>query len=246
MLGVPFYRDAGDGPPLLLLHSGGMSSAEWEPLIPRLAPHFRVLAPDLPGHGATPLDGPRLRISDMAQAVISLLDALRIERSHVLGSSMGGVVALWLAIHAPQRVDKLVLFRSNYRRAPEGDRLIAQMADPAWWRSVGMDRWMSRIHEPQGGPEAWKTVIRRVVDAFVTSDEHVHELAQLATVQAPTLIIVGDRDPLVPLEHALEMYRTIPRAALWVMPHATHIAATNTWRRDCFALEVTRFLQRPM
>ncbi len=68
-------------------------------------------------------------------------------------------------------------------------------------------------------------------------------LDDLAQIQAETLIIVGERDPLIPLSTVVDMYDTIPQCALWVMPKATHITASNTWRAPAFAEEISRFLR---
>jgi pimeloyl-ACP methyl ester carboxylesterase len=173
-----------------------------------------------------------------------LLDRLGIDKTHVLGSSMGGAVALWLAVNAPERVDKLVLFRVGYHKNPDTFQGTSEMADPAYWRSVGLDKWLSRIHAPQGGADAWQQVIGRVMQALdpLTSD-HNHSEQTLKALVQPTLIIAGDRDPLVPLEQVLAMYRNIPRAGMWLLPYTTHVSATNTWRSESFALEVCRFLQ---
>lgn len=240
-----YYSDTGQGDAVLLLHSGGMCGEEWQPQIPALARHFRVIAPDLPGHGKSPMRAERLRVRDMGQAVLELIDHLGLEQAHLVGSSLGGAVALWLVVNYPQRVDKLVLYRVGHRKSAESYEGTRAMADPAYWHGVGLDRWLSRIHEPQGGPEAWKTVIRRVSDALDPADsDHDYPLEALHDLLQPTLIVVGDRDPLVPLEQALAMYHAIPDCGLWVMPHASHVTASNTWRADSFALELTRFLQR--
>ena len=74
--------------------------------------------------------------------------------------------------------------------------------------------------------------------------DHAHDLEVLDRIAQPTLIAVGDRDPVAPLDQILEMFGAIPNCGLWVMPYATHVTATGTWRAESFALEVTRFLQR--
>ena len=74
--------------------------------------------------------------------------------------------------------------------------------------------------------------------------DHAHDLEILERIAQPTLIVVGDRDPVAPLDQILEMFGAIPHCGLWVMPCATHVTATSTWRAESFALEVTRFLQR--
>jgi pimeloyl-ACP methyl ester carboxylesterase len=245
-MSVLHYTETGKGEPLILLHSGGMSGAEWEPQLRYLGRHFRVIAPDQLGHGRSPMVADRLAIGDIGRQMIQLLDALGIDKAHFVGSSMGGAVALWLTVNYPDRVSKLVLFRVGYRKNEQTHAETRSMGDPEYWRSVGLHGWLSETHDPQGGPEAWKTVIGRVSDALhpETSD-HAHDLEVLASIAQPTLIIVGDRDPLVPLDHALEMFAMLPDASLWVLPYATHVTATNTWRADCFALELTRFLRRP-
>ncbi len=244
-MSILHYTETGQGEALILLHSGGMSGQEWQPQLVALSRHFRVIIPDQLGHGETPMIAEKLTIGDIAREVVELLDTLNIQQAHLVGSSMGGAVALWMTVHYPQRVNKLVLFRVGYRKNADTYTVSRGMADPDYWRKVGLHGWLSDIHHPQGGPEAWKTVIQRVTDAMnpATSD-HAHDLEILSRIAQPTLLIVGDRDPVVPLEQALEMFTHIPDSSLWVLPYASHVTATNTWRAECFALEITRFLQR--
>ncbi len=244
-MAILHYTESGQGEPLVLLHSGGMSGAEWTPQIPLFARHFRVIAPDHLGHGGSPMMAEKLAVRDMGRAVLELLDELLLPKAHLVGSSLGGAVALWLAIHHPERVDKLVLYRVGYRKDAETHAGTRDMADPAYWRGVGMHKWLSDIHQPQGGPDAWEEVIGRVSEALEpTTTDHAHDLEILGGIVQPTLIAVGDRDPVAPLDQILEMFGAIPNCGLWVMPYATHVTATATWRAESFALEVTRFLQR--
>ena len=239
------YTESGQGEPLALLHSGGMSGAEWRPQITLFARSFRVIVPDHLGHGHSPMIAEKLTIGDMGRAVLDLLDHLGLPRAFLVGSSMGGAVALWLTVHHPDRVAKLVLYRVGYRKDEDTHAGTRGMANPAYWRSVGMHKWLSDIHQPQGGPDAWEQVISRVSEALEpASTDHAHDLDILSRIAQPTLIVVGDRDPVAPLDQVLEMFGAIPNCGLWVLPHATHVTATNTWRAESFALEVTRFLQR--
>jgi 3-oxoadipate enol-lactonase len=239
------YLESGQGEPLVLLHSGGMSGAEWQAHIPHFSRAFRVIVPDHPGHGRSPMIADKLTIADMGRAVLDLLDALGLARVHLVGSSLGGAVALWLTVRHSGRVHKLVLYRVGYRKDEATYSGTRQMADPAYWRGVGMQRWLSDIHQPQGGPDAWEAVIKRVAEALnPATTDHAYELPTLARIAQPTLLVVGDRDPVAPLAQILEMFGAMPNAGLWVLPYATHVTATNTWRAETFALEVTRFLQR--
>lgn len=239
------YTESGQGEPLILLHSGGMSGAEWKPQVPLFARNFRVIAPDHLGHGHSPMIADRLAIGDMGRAVLELMDELQLPQANLAGSSLGGAVALWLTLHHPDRVSRLVLYRVGYRKDEVTHAGTRGMADPAYWRSVGMHKWLSDLHQPQGGPDAWEDVILRVSEALEpATTDHAHDLEVLERITQPTLIVVGDRDPVAPLDQILEIFGAIPNAGLWVLPYATHVTATNTWRAESFALEVTRFLQR--
>lgn len=240
---TPFYVTGGEGPSLVLVHSGGMAHQEWDVHRERLEQRFRVLALDLPGHGRSPLPDEGLTVAGLADAVEAVLDDAGVGSAHVVGSSMGGAAALHLALTRPQRVDRLVLFRIGHRASSQRVRDELGLADPERWRAIGLAEHLSSIHEPQGGPDAWKDVIERAANLPEqgTDSEDATE-ADLEHVEAPTLVVVGDRDPLVPLEEALTMYRAIPDADLWVIPRATHVAATKTWRRGHFEEEIVRFL----
>lgn len=112
-----------------------------------------------------------LTIADLGRAVLELLDELGLPQASLIGSSLGGVVALWLTVHHPDRVNKLGLYRVGYRKDAATHAGTRSMADPAYWRGVGMHRWLSDIHQPQGGPEAWQTVIRRVSEALESRND---------------------------------------------------------------------------
>lgn len=244
-MAILHYTESGQGEPLVLLHSGGMSGAEWSPQIPLFARHFRTIAPDHLGHGGSPMVADKLAVGDMGRAVLDLLDELALPSAHLVGSSLGGAVALWLAVHHPERASKLVLYRIGYRKDAKTHAGTRDMADPAYWRSVGMHKWLSDIHRPQGGPDAWQDVIVRVSEALApATTDHAYDLGALERIAQPTLLVVGDRDPVAPLDQILEMFSAIPDCGLWVIPNATHVTATTTWRAKSFALEVTRFLQR--
>ncbi|MBA3534736.1 MAG: alpha/beta hydrolase, partial [Ardenticatenales bacterium] len=188
----------------------------------------------------------RLTISEMGEAVLALLDALALPKVHLSGSSMGGATVFWLVRHHPERFGRLVLFRTSYRSTPELHAGVLRMAEPETWRQWRLDRWMSEQHTPQGGPEAWLEVTKKVADAFdPATSEHTHELHDLAAITHPTLLITGDRDAVVPLEDMVALYQTLPNAALWVMPQATHFMGTEGWRRASFEQEILRFLRRP-
>ena len=118
------YDDEGSGAPLVLLHAGIADLRMWDDVTPSLAERFRVIRPDLRGFGETPLpDGPFVYAAD----VVSLLDALDVGRAHMIGVSMGGHVALDVAIAHPERVERLVLVGSALMRDRDPAAAVAKL-----------------------------------------------------------------------------------------------------------------------
>lgn len=240
-----FYQTYGQGPALLLLHSGGMAGEEWAPQIPLLQKRFQLIVPDLPGHGRSPLPDDMLSVEKMGRAVLAMLDELGVDKVHCCGSSMGGAVTLWLTIHHPERVKSAIVYRMVHRKNVSTYAQTLTMAEPAYWEQFGLHKWLSKLHEPQGGEQAWKRVIARVSESLdPASSQHGYSLEMLSKITCPVLVVTGDRDPVAPLEDALAMYHAIPDCGLWIMPFATHITGSNTWRAAAFAEEIKRFISK--
>ncbi len=230
-------------PAFLLLHAGGMTKHEWDVFIPTWSQYFYLIIPSAEAHGASP-NVPSFSINSLAEATLRVLDHVGIQKAHVIGSSMGGATALWLALTAPTRIDKLIVFRTTYHSTRASHEGVLRMAEPETWRQWRLDKWMKEQHLSQGGPEAWIQVTQKVAAAFdPATTDHAHDLGDLATIPHPTLLITGDRDNVVPLDDMVAMYHTIPNAALWVLPNATHFMGTDGWRREAFEQEILRFLR---
>lgn len=238
------YRTYGDPsrPALTLLHAGALTHHEWDPFGDAWSKRFYCIAPTALGHGASP-SVPTLRFPDLVASTLRVLDSLGVSKTHLLGSSMGGATALHLVTTAPDRVDRLILYRCSHRNRASVSSSLAAMEDPETWRRWGLEGTLRTLHDPQGGPEAWRTVVRRVRELVENEDTNAARSDEaLRAIASPTLVICGDRDSLVPLEDAVSMYRTIPNAALWVVPNATHLIGAGTIRRATFEQEVLRFL----
>jgi pimeloyl-ACP methyl ester carboxylesterase len=210
-----YYEVHGDGPPLLLLHGGTGSIPErW---IPYFEPRFRVIAMEQMGHGRTADAMDRsFHYHDMAEDTIELTRQLQIESAAIVGFSDGGIIGLDIAIHHPERVTRLVLTGVNART--DGYTLENQ----EWARTFDPDD--QPISEAYGrlspdGPDHWPIVLGRLKPMWIAEPGFTH--AEMQGIEAPTLIIIGDRDIVTP-EHAVEMFRSIPRAQLCVVPHAGH------------------------
>jgi pimeloyl-ACP methyl ester carboxylesterase len=210
-----YYEVHAEGPPLLLLHGGSGSIPEkW---IPYFSPPFQVIAPEQMGHGRTAdvMDRP-FHYHDMAEDTVELMRQLEIESAAVVGYSDGGIIGLDIAIHHPERVTKLAVTGANARF----DGYTAENQE--WARSF--DPGSQPVSEDYArlspdGAEHWPVVLGRLKAMWGTEPSFTNE--ELESIEAPTLLIIGDRDIVTP-EHAVEMFRTIPAAQLCVVPNARH------------------------
>lgn len=162
-----YYLDRGAGEPLLLIHGLGSSAADWAFQIPALEPHCRVLVPDLPGcgHSAAPERG--YEIAEMARALWALVDGLGLPTVSVVGFSLGGSVALEMALQRPQAVPRLALINSLAGYQIDSWRKWCEARIPAALvRLVGM-KGMARIVAKRSFPHPWQAGMReRVVEVI--------------------------------------------------------------------------------
>jgi len=212
-----YYEVHGEGSPLLMLHGGAGSAEYFSNAIPFFAIRFRVIAIEQMGHGRTADDRDRpFHYHDMAEDTVELMRRLEIESTSVLGYSDGGIIGLDLAIHHPEHVTKLAVTGANSRTdgyTPENLAWVGTF-DPD--ESPVSDAY-ARL-SPDGA-DHWPVVLARLRQMWAAEPSFTRE--QLQSIEAPTLIIVGDRDIVTP-EHAVEMFRTIPDAQLCVVPNADH------------------------
>jgi pimeloyl-ACP methyl ester carboxylesterase len=210
-----YYEVHGNGQPLLLLHGGtGSIPDKW---IPFLTPHFRVIAPEQMGHGRTAdlVDRP-FHYHDMAEDTVELLRRLEIESAVVVGYSDGGIIGLDMAIHHPEHVTKLAVTGANARF----DGYTSENQE--WVRSFDPTSQPVSEQYAQLSPDGaahWPVILERLKPMWASEPSFTNE--ELQRIQAPTLLVVGDHDIVTP-EHAVEMFRTIPRAQLFVVPRAGH------------------------
>lgn len=203
---------------VVLLHGLSGSSRWWVRNAPELAESYRVVIPDLVGFGRSARPAAALPgIPAAARLLTDWLDAREMRRPHLVGHSMGGQVAVHLAAGAPERVDRLVLVDAAGIPRPLTPRALVQFAAevaPLWrW---GDPRFLPVI--ARDALSAGPLTLMRSIANIVRDD--VRPL--LPRIQAPTLIVWGERDSLVPLSHAWEMRQAIPDATLAVLRGACH------------------------
>jgi pimeloyl-ACP methyl ester carboxylesterase len=210
------YRCGGRGPVVLLLHGMTLTHAQWAPFAQELAASHRVVMADLPGHGgSSPLTG-AFSFAAAARLMNRMLDAIDAPRACAIGHSGGGMTLLQMALQRPHRFDALALVDAPHRFGAAARELARQ---DTWERlDAKAQREYVRMH-PGGLAQA--RAIYAQYNGLADRCDEVHR-AQLARLRVPVLLVWGDRDPYFPVETALEMYRTLPDAALRVVPDQQH------------------------
>jgi 3-oxoadipate enol-lactonase len=230
----------GSGPPVLLIMGLGMNATGWWRTIPALA-EFRVLSFDNRGVGRSErVPGP-YTVAEMADDAVSVLDAAVIEAAHVYGISLGGMIAQEVALRHPSRVRSLVLgatTRGGQAHVAASEdvvafvRLRAQMtAEHAVWASVPIN-YASRTRT-EGGDRIAEDIAQRL--RFPVEAEYY--TAQLAAanghdarvddIRAPTLVVHGEEDVLIPPANGERLAADIPGAELFMWPGAAHLYFTD-------------------
>lgn len=232
-----FYDVAGAGPALLLLTGRGGARTGWAPQVEAFAPYFRVVTIDNRDAGENDPEEQPYTMADLADDAAALLDALGIARAHAMGISMGGMIALQLALNHPARVERLVLVATTPGGwSPEALASFKEPPDP--WIADPVERTRLSYAEIVGpasralSAEEWAVLVERVRGNRLTKEGYLrqngaigtHDLrARLAEIAAPTLVIHGDRDPLVPPRNGEVLARDIPGARLLMLPGVGHL-----------------------
>jgi pimeloyl-ACP methyl ester carboxylesterase len=216
-----YVEDRGEGEPLLLLHGGMGIGGDWRHVFPSDPQGWRVIVPDLRGHGRSTNPANAFTFRQCASDVLALLDHLGLMRVKAIGVSMGAKTLLHVATAQPARVDAMVLVSAT-PYFPETLRSAAvQFTREAFDHLSEAERDALRSRHVHGDDQ-----IRLLYDmtrSFATSyGDMAFTPPQLGTITARTLIVHGDRDPYYPVEMAMALFRGIPQSALWIVPHSGH------------------------
>ena len=242
------YREAGTGPTVLLIHGMAGSSRTWKAVMPRLAGHCHVIAPDLPGHGESAPPTGDYSLGNLAATLRDLLGVLGVEHTTIVGQSMGGGVAMQLAYQHPELAERLVLVCSGglgrevswmiRALSLPGADYVAPVIFPGFVRDLG-DR-VAGVVERLG---VRSPRLAEIWDAYATLTEPEHRAAFLRTVHAviepggqavsatdrlylaaamPTLIVWGERDPIIPVSHGIAAHDAMPGSRLEIFENVGH------------------------
>jgi pimeloyl-ACP methyl ester carboxylesterase len=242
------YRRSGRGPVLLLLHGIAGSSLTWVPAMRLLQSDYTVLAPDFLGHGASEKPLGDYSLGNLATVVRDVLNILGIDRATVVGQSFGGGVAMQFSYQFPERCERLVLvdagglgrelnwilrlatlpgaeyvmpvlfpaFAGNW-----GDSVVKFFGDRGFRNAEALEMWRAYRSLTEGeSRRAFIRTVRSVIDRGGQSVSAADRLYLAARM--PTLIVWGDRDRIIPLDHAYSAHEAIPNSRLEVMRGVGH------------------------
>lgn len=258
------YRMAGEGPAIVLVHGLTGSSTTWREVMPALAERHTVLAPDLLGHGESAKPRGDYSLGAFASGIRDLMVAVGIERATIVGHSLGGGVAMQMAYQFPQRCERLVLVASGglgkevsiLLRAvglPGSELVMPILLHPAIadaLESIGSTLGRGGLRMGVRGREIWRSyrgltetrgrmafihTVRSVIDVRgqrVSARDRLYLAGEV-----PTLIVWGDQDRIIPVEHAYAAHELMPGSELVVVPGAGHFVPFETPEPFLDALE---------
>ena len=213
-----YYEAYGDGsaPPVVLLH-GGLSGAQtWASQVKALSDRYRVLVPEQQGHGHTPdLDAP-LTYQTMAEDTVEFMERVAGQRAHVVGHSDGGILGLFIALQRPDLLGRAVVIGANYHK----DGLLSSPStsggpdDEEF--ATGRDRYVELTPD---GTDHWPMIFEKTQQMWLA--EPTLTLAEIATIAAPVLVMVGD-DDVIAHGHTVDLYEALPEGQLAVIPGTSH------------------------
>ena len=210
----------------------------WDPQAAGLTRHARVLRYDMRGHGRSPVPAPPYTLADLGADLIALLDRHGVERASLCGVSLGGMVSMWVAAHAPERVGRLVLCSTSalLGRPRRGRSGPPWCAAPGWrrsqtpWSRAGSRR-PSRRRAPTWSHRSGADLAATPPAGYAACCEVVGAMdlrADLGSIRAATLVIGAAHDPSTPPEHARAIAAGIPGARLVVLPDGAHLVNLET------------------
>lgn len=246
------YRlDGDEGRPVLVMsNSLGTALEMWDPQVPALSEHFRILRYDKRGHGRSEVPPGPYSFEMLAGDVLVLMDGLGIERASFCGLSMGGMTGQWLGANAGARFDSLVLANTSSHMgpaAPWDERIAAVHAHGmAALVDAVIERWFTEDFR-QAKPD----VIARIRDMLLATDPEgyagccaairdMDHRPLLPRIAAPVLVIAGRHDPATPVAHAEYLSDNIPGARLHVIEDAAHLS--NVQKPQAFTQALAGFL----
>jgi pimeloyl-ACP methyl ester carboxylesterase len=241
------WERRGAGPPLLLIHGLGYARWGWEPVVPLLARSFDVVLFDNRGIGGSDVPPGPYTAATMAHDALQVLDEAGVERAHVIGTSLGGMIAQELVLAAPERVDRLVLVGTT-PGGPGAYPMPAKTVD-LMLRRATLREYVENALEPDPRPELVERIMEHRLGESQSFEAWSAQAAagvgfdgydRARSIDAPTLVLHGDGDVVVDPRNATLLAELLPNARLSIFAGGGHVFFWN--EPDRFAREVKEFL----
>jgi 3-oxoadipate enol-lactonase len=227
------YADEGEGEPLIFLHGLGISQADWQPQIEHFKEHYRVIAPDFRGHGASEKPDAEYNIPVHSADIIALMDTLELATAHIVGLSMGGMVAFQLAVDAPERLRTMTIVNSG--PALPNDTFAAKKM--LWSRLImihlfGMKWFAKKVAGNMFVSDEHDEAVAALANQIASNPKKIYlrnlkslwgwgVLEHLTGIKTPTLMLTGDCD-YSPVAVKQAIVDAMQRAELVVVENSGH------------------------
>lgn len=239
-----------DAPTIVFTGSLGTDLTMWRPQADPLSQRFRVLRYDIRGHGGSPAPPGPYAMADLGSDLLALLDRLRVGRAFLCGLSIGGMISMWTAARAPERVERLVLCCTSARLGPpetwheraatvrgHGVGAIADTVLERWFTPRFRGAHPDVVERMRAGltatpPEGYAGCCEAIAAMDLRGD--------LPSISAPTLVIAADEDPSTPPDHGRLIADGIPGARFELIADARHIVSIE--RAELVTAQILRFL----
>jgi 3-oxoadipate enol-lactonase len=225
-----------DDPPVILSCSLGTDRSMWDPQTPALAGRNLVVRYDLRGHGQSPAPAGPYVISDLGEDLLALMDLLEIEQASLCGVSIGAMTSIWVAAHAPERVQRLVLCCTSAKFGPDAAEVYRARAETVREHTVdavadgALGRWFTpgfREAQPELMAQIRRGLTSTSSEGYAGCCEALAALdlrPVLGSISAPTLVIAGAEDPATPPDHGRAIADGIRGARFELIEDAAHLA----------------------
>jgi 3-oxoadipate enol-lactonase len=242
-------QGAGQRTPILFLHGVGSDKSVWSPQLDHFGRERRAIALSYPGYGASDF-APDATREDYAAVVVAVMDALEIERAHICGLSLGGVVAIAIHAAASHRCASLIL-ADTFAVHPDGQAIFDRSEEAS--RTIGMRALAEARAGALLGKAAGPAIHRGVIDTMSAIDPAAYVIAaravwladqrtRAAEIDVPTLVLVGNEDTITPPALSSELAALIRGAEMNIIPAAGHLA--NIEQPEAFNAAIDSFLSR--
>ncbi|MET0241828.1 MAG: alpha/beta hydrolase [Flavitalea sp.] len=217
-----YYEIYGTGQPMLVLHGNGGSISSASEFYKELSAKYKVIAIDSRGQGKSGDTDAPLTYDQMASDINALLEQINVDSAYIWGQSDGAILGLLIAKDYPKKVKKVVAFGSNIQ--PDSSAIFQ-------WAIDGINKILSES----------KDIKEKKLNQMMKDFPQL-QYEELAKIQAPVLVVAGDRDVIRP-EHTLKIFQHIPKSQLFIVPGATHGASWE--KKDLFLKIMYEFLDKP-